>query len=217
MIRKLALAATALLILYLAYLGWRIAEERRDVAGRVNAIIASAEPDELALSPPRVRMLLKVEDPTFMANRGIDLSTPGAGMTTLSQSLGKRIFFADFEPGFAKGELMALTRFALYPKVGKDKILQAWLATAYLGTHRGRRVTGFAEGARTWLGKPLGRLSDREFLTLVAMLPAPNRLKPTRNRAALDDRVDRIERLLAGRCQPTGLRDVMLEGCRARP
>jgi membrane carboxypeptidase/penicillin-binding protein len=214
LIRKLALALAAALILYVAYLGWRIAGERRDVAARVDAIIAKADADELALSSNRIQILLRVEDPTFRSNKGIDLSTPGAGMTTLSQSLGKRIFFDDFEPGFAKGELMTLTRFALYPKVSKDKTLKAWLATTYLGTYRGRRVTGFADGARTWLGKPLRDLGDREYLMLVAMLPAPDSLKPTRDMAALDDRVRRIERLLAGQCMPTGLRDVMLEGCR---
>ena len=158
-------------------------------------------------------MLLRVEDPTFFQNKGIDLSTPGASMTTLSQSLGKRIFFDSFEPGFAKLELMALTRFALYPRLTKEKVFKAWLATAYLGTHRGRRVTGFADGARSYFHKPLSRLSDREYLTLVAMLPAPDRLKPTRDPAANRDRVARIERLLADRCRPTGLRDVMLDGC----
>ena len=213
MIRKLGWAVAAVLILYLGYLGWRIADERRDVAGKVGRVIAQADPAELSLPRDRVDALLRVEDPTFRTNKGIDLSTPGAGMTTLSQGLGKRLFFAGFEPGFAKLELMALTRFALFPIVAKDKVLNAFLATAYLGTDRGRAVTGFADGARVWFGKPLNSLSDREFLSLVAMLPAPDRLKPGRDDGARAERVTRIERLLAGRCRPTGLRDVYLEGC----
>jgi len=213
LIRKLALAAAALILLYLGYLGWRITNERKDVAARVDAIVAGADPDELALPGRRTAILLRVEDPTFWTNKGIDLSTPGASMTTVSQSLGKRIFFDDFEPGFAKGELMALTRFALYPEVPKDKVLKAWLATAYLGTHRGRSVIGFADGARTWFGKPLGKLSDREYVELVALVVAPDSLKPGRNDHARKERVSRIERLVAGQCQPTGLRDVMLDGC----
>ena len=134
-------------------------------------------------------------------------------MTTISQSLGKRIFFDNFKPGLRKGELLALTRFALVPEVPKDRILKAWLARTYLGTRDGRAVTGFADGARTWIGKPLRDLSDREFLTLVALGPAPDRLKPTRDAAGNRERVRRIERLLAGVCRPTGLRDTMLEGC----
>ena len=214
MIRKLAIAIAAVVVVYAGYLGCRIADERRDVAARVDAIIAKADPDERALPADRVDQLLRVEDPTFRTNRGIDLSTPGAGMTTLSQGLGKIIFFNNFEPGFAKGELMALTRFALYPKVGKDKVLKAFLASAYFGTHRGRDVIGFADGARIWFGKPLARLSDDEYLGLVAMLMAPDRLKPGRDDAGRADRVDRIKRLLAGQCRPTGRRDVKLEGCR---
>lgn len=213
MIRAIGLAVAGLILAYLGYLGWRIAEERGRVAAKVDAIIAGADPDELGLPARRKAMLLRVEDPTFRSNKGIDLSTPGAGMTTVSQGLGKRIFFDNFEPGFAKGELMALTRFALYPKVSKERTLQAVIASAYLGSNRGRAVSGFADGARTWYGKPLRALNDREYLSLVAMLPSPSSLKPGRHAAANAERVRRIERLLAGQCRPTGLRDVMLNGC----
>ena len=213
MIRKLALTLVALIFLYIGYLGWRIAEERSVVSGKVDGILARADPAELALSPDRIAMVLKVEDPTFWSNKGIDFVTPGAGMTTLSQSLGKHIFFDDFQPGFRKGELLALTRFALYAKVDKARTLNAVVASAYLGTDRGRAVIGFADGAQTWFGKPLSRLSDREFLELQAMLLAPDQLKPGRGDTERAVRVARIERLLAGRCQPTGLRDVALKGC----
>lgn len=213
MIRKLAVAVAALILLYLGYLGWRVVEERAAVSGKVDAIIARADPDELALPPHRIAALIRIEDPTFWSNKGIDLSTPGAGMTTLSQGLGKHLFFDDFEPGFRKGELMALTRFALYPKVDKDRTLKAAIANAYLGTSRRQAVTGFADGARTWFNKLLSQLSDREFLELEAMLVAPDMLKPGRGDAERIERVKRIERLLAGQCHPIGLRDVMLDGC----
>jgi len=209
----IALVLAALVLVYALYLTWRVVDERRDVAARVDAIIARADPDEINLPKRRVAMLLRVEDPTFWTNDGVDFSTSGAGMTTISQSLGKRIFFDDFKPGFRKGELLALTRFALVPKVPKDRILNAWLARTYLGTRDGRPVTGFADGARTWIGKPLRDLSDREFLTLVALGPAPDRFKPTRDAAGNRERVRRIERLLAGACRPNGVRDTMLEGC----
>lgn len=216
MIRKVALALGALLFAYAAYLGWRVAVERSRVSARVDAIIAAADPDERNLAPRRVAALLAVEDPTFWTNKGIDFATPGASMTTLSQSLGKRIFFDHFQPGFRKGELLAFTRFALYPKVDKNRTLRAWIARVELGTASGRRVIGLADGARTWIGKPLGQLTDREYLSLIAMLPSPRTLNPRRNPAANADRVDRIERLLAHRCRPTGVRDVSLDGCAKR-
>lgn len=213
MIRRMLLAAAGLVVLYGLYLAWRIHDQRRDVAARVDAIIARADPAETALSRRRIAMLLRVEDPTFWTNRGIDLASPGAGLTTLSQGLGKILFFEDFEPGLAKGELMALTRFALYPEVDKQRTLTAFVASAYFGTHRGRPVRGFADASRTWFGTPLDRLGERQFLELVAMLVAPDLLKPGRDDAGRAERVERIARLLAGRCRPQGLRDVMLAGC----
>jgi len=213
MIRRAALVLLLILIVYAAYLGGRIVVERRTVSARVDAIIAASDPDELTLSGDRRRILLAVEDPTFLTNKGVDFVTPGGGMTTLSQGLGKKIFFERFTPGFPKGELIVLTRFALYPEVDKDRTLTALIATANFGSKSGRPVNGFADGARAWLGKPLSSLSDRDYLSLIAMLPAPSTYNPQRHPAANADRVARIERLLAGRCTSDGFRDVMLNGC----
>lgn len=215
MIRKLALVVGGLVILYGLYLGWRVMTERERISDRVDAIVAAADPAERALAAHRIKILLAIEDPTFATNKGIDFATPGAGMTTLSQSLGKRIFFEHFRPGFPKGELLVLTRFALFPKVDKRRTLQAFIATVELGSFKGRRVIGLAEGARIWLGKPLDRLTDRDFLSLIAMLPSPATLNPRRDPAANADRVARLERLLAGACRPAGVRDVMLKRCAA--
>src|SRR4026208_228052 len=41
------------------------------------------------MSPERKAMLLAIEDPTFERHHGVDLETPGAGMTTLTQALVK--------------------------------------------------------------------------------------------------------------------------------
>ncbi len=161
-------------------------------------------------------MLIRVEDATFWENDGIDLGSLGAGMTTISQGLGKHIFFQRFSPGFAKLgkiELMVLTRFALIPTVVKRDILHAALATAYLGNDGNGPVIGFAAGARRWYGKELEELSDREFLGLVAMLPAPKDLDPKRHPSENAERVSRIERLLSGACQPRAVTDVYLDGC----
>ena len=213
MIRKLALAIGALILAYGLYLGWRVATERSRVSDRVDAIIAAADPADITLTTQRTVILLRVEDVTFLTNKGIDFSTTGAGMTTVSQSLGKRIFFEKFSPGFPKGELIVLTRFALYPKVDKRRTLKAFLATAYYGHRDDRAVIGIGPAARAWFGKPLAQLSDREYLSLIAMGPAPRLLDPERHAAATAERVGRIVRLLAGRCAPTGLRDVKLDGC----
>ena len=213
MIRRIGAAVAILLSLYILYLGARVMSERRTVSERVDAIIAGAEPADVTLTLRRTAMLVRVEDPSFWTNKGVDFATPGAGMTTLSQSLAKHLFFDHFTPGLAKGELIVLTRFALYPEVDKQRTLKAFLATAYFGRRDGRSVIGIGPAARQWFGKPLAALSDREFLSLVAMGPSPKTLAPQRHAKANAERVRRIERLLAGRCRPSGMRDVMLEGC----
>lgn len=213
MIRRVVAALLVVILVYGVYLAGRIVVERRTVSARVDAIIAAADPADITLSPERTRQLLRVEDATFLTNKGIDFATPGAGMTTLSQSLGKRLFFERFTPGFAKGELIALTRFALYPKVDKQRTFKAFLATAYFGRHNGRTVIGIGNAARAYYGRPLANLDNREYLSLLAMGPAPSTLNPIRHAAANAERVGRIERLLANQCHPSGLRDVMLKGC----
>jgi membrane peptidoglycan carboxypeptidase len=209
----IAIGFAALVAAYCVYLSARVIEERARVTDAVEAILQRSDPANGAISEQRIAMLLAVEDPTFWENDGIDLSTPGAGLTTISQGLGKRVFFDRFTPGLAKLELMALTRFALIDRVAKRDVLAAFLASAYFGDDEAGPVIGFAEGARRWFGKELSDLTDREFIALVAMLPAPNRLDPLRHSAANSARVARIERLLAGACEPSGLVDVELEGC----
>jgi membrane carboxypeptidase/penicillin-binding protein len=211
--RTAALIFAFLLAAYAAYLGIRVAEERDHAPVAVAALLKDPDPALDEINGRHIAILLRVEDPTFWTNDGIDLSSPGAGLTTLAQGLGKRIFFRDFAPGLAKPELMVLTRFALVPRVTKRDILRAFVATAYLGDDSRGPINGFPEGARRWFGRELGELSERQYIGLVAMLVAPNALDPIRNSAAHEQRVQRIERLIAGQCEPSGLRDVMLDGC----
>lgn len=165
------------------------------------------------LPPQRIEMLLKVEDPGFFSHHGVDFSTPGAGMTSIPQALVKIFYFDHFEPGFAKLEQSLIARFVLDPAMSKGEQLEAFLNHTRFGTLDGRAVTGFADAATAFYGRPLDRLNDREFLSLVAMLMAPNALDPRRHPEANAERVRRIEALLAGRCAPQGLSDNSYPAC----
>ncbi|MBY0420965.1 MAG: transglycosylase domain-containing protein [Parvularculaceae bacterium] len=212
--RAVALLLIAVFAAYAAYFGWRIVEARRLAPDAVAALLADADPADEALSAERKEWFVKVEDPTFWTNDGVDEKTPGAGRTTIAQGLGKRLFFKRFSPGplkLGKLELMAMTRFALIPAVSKNDILAAAIATLYLGSDESGAVNGFAEGARRWFGKELGALSDEEFLSLVAMAPAPNRFRP--GGAANAERVGRIRRYLDGACAPKNVDDIYYEAC----
>ena len=179
-------------------------------------VLAAAAKGELKFADVpkrRLDMLVTIEDPGFYRHKGVDFSTPGAGMTSITQSLVKRFYFDDFQPGFAKLEQSLIARFVLHPAMSKPAQLQVYLNHSHFGAVDGRRVVGFADAARSFYGTEFSQLSDRQFLSLVAMMMAPRDYDPIRKPAANAERVRRIEAMLAGRCAPQGLRDVALEAC----
>jgi len=197
------------LIAYESFAVWRAKQ-------RTPAVLIEASRGELELADipqRRIAMIIKVEDPGFYQHHGIDYSTPGASMTSITQSLVKHFYFAHFHKGFPKIEQTLIARFVLDPAMPKNDQLKAYLNFTYFGSPRGRPVIGFADAARTYYGRPLAQLSDHEFVSLLAMDMAPNALDPLRHKAANAERVRRIEAMLAGKCKPTGVRDVTYEAC----
>ena len=211
-LRGLALLLAGLLagfFLYEAYALWRAHQ-------RTPAVLKRSAEGELQLSdvsPTRQAMLLAVEDPGFHRHRGFDMSTPGQGRTNMTQSLVKIFYFDEFRPGFAKIEQSLIARFVLDPSLSKEGQLRAFLNHARFGRVNRQPVTGFAQAARAFYGREFGDLDDRQFLSLVAMQIAPKEFDPLRAPQANSERVRRIERLLAGRCKPTGVNDVRYEAC----
>jgi len=166
-----------------------------------------------ALGVEHLAILLKVEDPSFATHYGVDFSTPGAGLTTITQSASKRLAFDQFRPGFAK---IRQTGYALglESRLSKDQILALWLDTLEMGKGPDGWMIGFDNASKAIYKRPPAELSKTEFMRLVAVLIAPASYDLTRSNAGLDERVERIERLVAGTCTPQGLTDVWLEGCR---
>jgi membrane carboxypeptidase/penicillin-binding protein len=205
----------AALLLFVGFEWFAVARAR----ARTPSIIAETAHRELRLGDVggrRLRMLLRVEDPGFFTHHGVDWSTPGQGMTTLTQGLVKRLYFdGGFKPGFAKIEQSLIARFVFDPAVSKRDQLEISLNWASFGNFHGRPVIGFDAAARTYYGVPFAGLNDRQFVGLVAMLMAPNALDPVRHPRENAERVARIEMLLAGKCVPRGLRDVSYRDCGA--
>lgn len=157
--------------------------------------------------------LLRVEDPGFRRHDGVDFDTPGQGMTTITQALVKRLYFDDTSPAAPSLEESLIAHFVLDGAMSKDEQLDLFFNVAYFGFHEGREIVGFRNAAFAYYERPLTALTKREFLSLVAALADPTSLQP--GTAANAERVARIERLLRGRCLPSGLRDVWLERCAA--
>lgn len=158
------------------------------------------------LNPEQLKLLLAIEDPAFYNHRGVDLSTPGAGMTTITQGLVKILYYPKgFKQGIAKIRQTLIAQYALDALVSKDEQLDLFLNLAYFGHENNHEVKGFAQAAHVYYKKELNSLTEPEFIGLVAMLIAPNKFKP--GTIFHVERIERTQTYLSGHYQPKSLLD----------
>lgn len=187
---------------------------RRDAASltlRADQLIRDRR-GPIDLGRGRAEQLLLVEDPGFWEHNGVDLSTDGAGLTTLTQSLSKRVGFTNFKPGVRKLRLMGYAT-GLESKLSKEQIFALYLDTVWMGRGPRGSMSGFFDASREVYGREPASLNETEFLTLVAVPIAPRTFDLVQQNPELLERVKRIERLVARKCRPNGLRDVWLSAC----
>jgi len=159
----------------------------------------------------RLNLLLAIEDPAFFKHHGVDLYTPGAGMTTISQGLVKLLYFPDgFHQGIAKIRQTLIAQYAFNAHISKNEQLELLLNIGYLGHSNGVEIRGFANAAHAYFGKEFVALSDSEFKLLVAMLAAPNHFVPGSPFHA--ERMQRINAYLSGAYRPMCVLDVEYDG-----
>ncbi|WP_426343397.1 transglycosylase domain-containing protein [Pseudoduganella sp. R-32] len=165
---------------------------------------ASAVP----LSPRQVEILLQVEDPDFYHHSGLSVLA-GQGLATITSSLARSVYLGEAQFDGATGAFQRFYRgvfdcckkidigrdvmaLVLDRKLGKPQQLAAYSALVYMGTQEGRQVRGFGAAALSYYGKPLDRLSEQEFVGLVAMIKAPNLYHPVRNPAQFVQRLMQV-------------------------
>lgn len=209
----LGLAALAGLAGWEGYAVWKAERRTADILA---AWMAKPQPLSLAsLSPEQKEILLQVEDPGFYSHHGIDVTSPGQGMTTITQALVKLLYFDPFRPGFAKIEQSLIARFVLDRHLSKDQQLALFINHAYFGAQHGRQLHGFADASQAYFGKPFGELNRDDYIGLVGMLIGPNEVRPDKT-GPYNERVARIKALLAGKCRPAGVFDPLYSGCAAK-
>lgn len=201
----LAVTVLVLLLAGVAYYAYQIHEARnftREVL--IPRIHAAQYPLQLTdLTPWQQEALLKVEDPGFHRHGGVDFSTPGQGLTTITQGLVKLLYFDKFQPGIAKIRQTLIAAYVLDPLVGKDEQLRLFINLIGLG----EGVRGFEEGARYYFQKDFKELDEEQYLALVAMIIAPENFSLRRYPERNQERVGRIKKMLSGQYQPKGLCD----------
>lgn len=190
---------------------WDAVRQADAYAVRADSLIADGRgPNDLGIE--QLRQLILVQDPGFLDHAGVDLSTAGAGLTTISQSLAKRLGFDDFRPGIGK---IRQTGFAigLERQLAKDQILALWLDSVEMGRGPEGWMTGFFAASESIYSRAPSELTDQEYHRLLAVLIAPGRFRLLESDEELDDRASRIARLTSGDCSPESQSDVWLDAC----
>ncbi|MFY2763256.1 biosynthetic peptidoglycan transglycosylase [Arenimonas sp. MALMAid1274] len=183
----------------------------------------------VALQPRHIEALVRIEDPAFYAHHGLNISK-GQGVTTITSVLARDLFLGQHDVDGVGGAMQSFYRgvfnccrkldlgrdvmaLVLDAHTTKQQQLDMYLNRTYLGSLHGRGVIGFEAAAKAYHGKPLSRLTDREFYSLLAMALAPNHYHPVRNPEIHADRARRIEAVATGKCDPTGWLDLTYDDC----
>jgi len=166
------------------------------------------------LGDKRLRLLLMVQDPKFYGHEGVDLKTAGAGITTVTQSLAKRLAFDDFKKGIGK---IRQTTYAmsLEKHLTKDEILALFLSTLPMGQGPDGWTIGFFTASQSFYGGTPSEISEDEFIELIAVMIAPGQLNHITRNELFKERLKRIGRLRNGDCEVIVNNDVWFEACAA--
>ena len=223
--RKILLIVPALILAYLAIVAlWAWSS--------FDAALASAPvPQSAPLSERQTAVLLRVEDPSFFEHHGLSIGS-GQGLATISSAVARDVFLGTGQLDGVRGALQSVYKkvfacckridlgrdmmaLVLNARLSKPEQLARYTGNVYMGTHQGRQVRGLAQAAQSYLGKPLDAATEQEFVSLVAMIKAPNQFHPVRDPTALAERSRRIEALLSGTCKPGGWFDTAFDSCAA--
>lgn len=150
-----------------------------------------------ALGPGREAMLLKVN--------------ASAGMA-VNQLLAERMAFERYRSGIGGIRAGGYAE-GLEDRLSQRQIMALWLETVDMGRSRKGWMQGFFPTSVRIFGRLPARLTDAEFLRLAAVLLAPRRFRLEGPDPALDERVERLQRLVVGDCRPHDESDVWLQGC----
>ena len=156
----------------------------------------------------RIDWLLAIQDPAFYHHDGIDLSTPGAGLTTVTQSIVKKLYFKQFKPGLRKYRQSLIARFVVNEYITKEEQLEIFINSVYMDSVEGEEIYGFSQSSRVYFDKEFSQISDDEYLSLVAMLIGPSQFNVMTKSQANSDRVKRIKSVISGEYQPKELNDL---------
>lgn len=209
-LRISGIVLVAFICVALIYCGVVISVAKYNTPRIVNRAMHSPDMDLNVsdLTAQQVKAFLLVEDPDFYHHKGVDLKTPGAGLTTITQSLVKMLYFDSFKPGFAKLKQTLIAYFVVNRVLSKDDQLRLYINKIYLGNVKGNPVFGFRNAAKAYYNKQLGDLSEDEYCSIIAMLVAPKIFNIITKPEANAERTRRIRLVVHGEYKPKAVMDI---------
>jgi monofunctional biosynthetic peptidoglycan transglycosylase len=216
--RLALLAAAALLLLQLWYLGWIVLyrwanpgetafmsrERARIEQVRPGAGLRQVWVDYAAISPHLKRAVVAAEDAHFIEHEGVDWEAiqkameanrrrgrTARGGSTISQQLAKNLFLSPERSYLRKGQELVIT-FLIEALWGKRRILEVYLNVAEWGDG----VFGAEAAARHYYGLSAARLSAEQAARLAVMLPRPKFYDRNRGSSYLAGRASTILRYM---------------------
>ncbi|HEX3044652.1 MAG TPA: transglycosylase domain-containing protein [Bacillota bacterium] len=208
--KRIIIITGALLTLIFSYFTFVVIKARLDTPGMVKkALSANGVTLKVRdLNQWQLNVLLKVEDPNFFHHHGIDLKTPGAGLTTITQAVVKKLYFDHFQPGIAKIKQSLIARFAVDPLVSKETQLKIFINYMYFGSVNGKSIIGLDQAAHAYYHKSVPELTADQYLSIIAMIAAPENFHILNRPEANAERTARIKKVVSGAYQPKSLMDI---------
>lgn len=157
----------------------------------------------LAQIPRLIRDLaLVAEDAKFYRHPGFDFEQieyalvanhqagkPARGASTISQQVAKNLFLSGDKAMTRKLHEAAIT-VVMEEMLGKDRILELYLNIAQFGPG----IFGVLEGSRYHFGKHPKDLTEQEALSLITLLPSPEKWRPDSRRSVYLSHKRRVSR-----------------------
>jgi penicillin-binding protein 1B len=175
--------------------------------------------------------VLAAEDHRFFDHGGLDLFAMGRaaavnasrgeiaqGASTLTQQLVKNLALGPERTWRRKIREGALA-LAIERRYPKEKILEAYLNTVYLGQRGRAAILGVGAAAQSYWGKDAQRLSLAESALLAGMIRAPNRYSPAEHPERAQRRRDAVLRRMheLGMIDGPSLEAALAERTHVRP
>lgn len=200
LIKRISIVILLFLLLIFAYYSFVVISARSETKNKFETFLNSEQTKVhiSELSDFQLEALLKVEDPNFYNHNGFDITTPGAGLTTITQSIAKRFYFENFKPGIPKIKQTLIAVFAIDPLISKDDQLTVFINEYPFNS----QAIGFSGAADYYYKKMFQELTDDEYLSIIAMFLSPEAFDIKKESKANQERVNNIQLLIKGEYTP---------------